>query len=450
MTERRSRSLPLLTPPLKEGDWLDWLRLLRSRRVGPVTFRRLIEAHGSAGAALDALPAIAAEAGDSDYVPCTRAAAQRELDVGQAAGAVPLALGGEDYPAALEDLNDPPPLLWAIGQRALLSRPAVALVGARNASSLGLRMARDLARDLSREGQVVVSGLARGVDAAAHREALDHGTIAVMGGGVDIPYPAETSEIFERIGDLGLRLSEQPMGMVPRARHFPRRNRLISGLARAVIVVEAAARSGSMITARDALDQGREVLAVPGHPLDARAAGCNILIREGAVLLRGTRDLHEALALPEPAPRRKRAASGALAARARDAAGAPENGGADRPAAPPSPAARAPARAPARRGPLTSTPAPARSPGPGPSGHADPPCEGAGDLAGPGERRSVRGDTPEMAARILCHLGPSPTQEDQLIRDLGVTAAALAPAILDLEIAGLVERQPGGQLVRLE
>ncbi len=192
------------------------------------------------------------------------------------------------------DLPDAPPVLWARGDISLLTRPMVALVGARNASSLGLRMARRLAEGLGEAGHVVVSGLARGIDSAAHDAALPTGTVAVQAGGVDIVYPDENAALAARIAAEGCLVSEQPIGTVPQARHFPLRNRIVSGLARAVVVVEAAARSGSLITARTALDQGREVLAVPGHPFDARAAGCNMLLRDGATLVRSAADVVEA------------------------------------------------------------------------------------------------------------------------------------------------------------
>ncbi len=294
-----------LTPPRSEEDWVTWLRLLRSRRVGPATFHRLIAEHGSPAAALEALPGIARAAGVEDYKVCPPDIAQAELTAARLAGAAPVAFGSRAYPAALADLSDAPPFLWAIGDQRLLARPMVALVGARNASSLGTRMARKLAAELADAGFVVVSGLARGVDTAAHLAALEGGTLAVMAGGVDVIYPAENAVLAQEIAEKGLRISEQPMGLAPMARHFPARNRIISGLAGAVVVVEAAAKSGSLITARNALDQGREVLAVPGHPFDARAAGCNMLIRDGATLVRSAGDVLEALA--EPAPRTRRA-----------------------------------------------------------------------------------------------------------------------------------------------
>jgi len=292
-------------PPTTEDERVSWLRLLRSRRVGPTTFYRLMQTHGSVQGALDALPGIARDAGIDDYTPCPPEVALAELRRGRSIGAQMICVGEAAYPADLLDLPDAPPILWATGDTTLLARDRIAMVGARNASSLGTRMARALAIDLAKQGFVIVSGLARGIDTAAHLATLDTGTIAIMAGGVDVVYPAENTQLAENIAKKGLRLSEQPIGTVPQARHFPRRNRLISGLARAVVVVEAAAKSGSLITARDALDQGREVMAVPGHPFDARAAGCNMLIRDGATLIRNAEDVTEALpraAAPAPPP----------------------------------------------------------------------------------------------------------------------------------------------------
>jgi len=284
-----------LAPPPRETALLAALRLIRSRRVGATTYFRLLEDHGTAEAALAALPGVAQAAGVEHYAPCPEETARAEIERARALGAVPLLHGAPGYPAALEDLPDAPPILWAYGRVELLARPMVALVGARNASSLGVRMARRLAEGLAEAGYVIVSGLARGIDRAAHIATLESGTIAVQAGGIDVPYPTENTGLSEEIGQKGLRLSEHPPGLQPQARHFPQRNRIISGLSRAVVVVEAAARSGSLITARTALDQGREVLAVPGHPFDARASGCNMLIRDGAVLVRGPDDVIEAL-----------------------------------------------------------------------------------------------------------------------------------------------------------
>lgn len=308
---------PLL-PPITEEDRVSWLRLLRSRRVGVATFYRLLGEHGTAQAALAALPEVAKAAGMDDYTSCPEGVVLAEMRAARMTGAQMICVGEPLYPTALRDIPDPPPVLWAMGDIGALARPKVAMVGARNASSLGTRMARTLAAALCDEGYVTVSGLARGIDTAIHSASLAGGTIAVMAGGVDVMYPAENTRLAHDILHKGVRLSEMPMGTQPQARHFPRRNRIISGLAGAVVVVEAAAKSGSLITARNALDQGREVLAVPGHPFDARAAGCNMLIRDGARLVRSAADVVEALPaaaaapelpltaeLPSPPPRRR-------------------------------------------------------------------------------------------------------------------------------------------------
>ncbi|MCX7561165.1 DNA-processing protein DprA [Sulfitobacter sp. F26204] len=292
-----SSSHPPLPPP-PEGEQFARLRLLRSRRVGIATYKRLLAENGTAQKALAALPEVARAAGVEDYRPCPEAVVINELRCARALGARLVALGDAQYPPVLAEIDDAPPFLWTLGNLALLARPMISLVGARNASSLGTRMARLLARDLGAAGYVVVSGLARGVDAAAHLGALDTGTLAVQAGGIDVMYPAENTELAQSIAKTGLRLTEQPMGLQPMARHFPTRNRIISGLSRATIVIEAAAKSGSLITARDALDQGRDVLAVPGHPFDARASGCNMLLRDGATLIRSAADVIEVLGTP--------------------------------------------------------------------------------------------------------------------------------------------------------
>ncbi|WP_395004673.1 DNA-processing protein DprA [Cypionkella sp.] len=278
-------------------DPLLWLRLIRSRRVGPATFHKLLGEHGDVEAALAALPQIARAAGVENYALCPIEVVRHEWSAGRALGAQLVLWGQAGYPLSLMDLPDAPPVLWVQGDVTLLARPMVALVGARNASSLGLRMTRRLALGLAEAGQVVVSGLARGIDAEAHQAALQGGTVAVQAGGVDVIYPMENAALATEIAQKGCRISEQPMGLAPQARHFPQRNRIVSGLARAVVVVEAAARSGSLLTARNALDQGREVLAVPGHPFDARAAGCNSLLRDGATLVRSAGDVLEAIGL---------------------------------------------------------------------------------------------------------------------------------------------------------
>lgn len=271
------------------------LQLIRSRRVGPQTYQRLMGEYGTAEAALNALPEIARAAGAKTYTPFPFDAAEREYANGRTKGAHLICVDAADYPAALAPLNGAPPVLWVKGRIELLQKDAIALVGARNASSLGTRTAKTLARDLGVAGFVIASGLARGIDTGAHLAALPSGTIAVMAGGVDFIYPRENQQLAEEIADKGLLMSEQAMGVSPQARHFPQRNRIISGLSRAVVVVEGAAKSGSLITAREALDQGRDVMAVPGHPFDARAAGCNILIRDGALLVRSAADVIEGL-----------------------------------------------------------------------------------------------------------------------------------------------------------
>jgi DNA processing protein len=300
-------------PPTSEDDRFHRLRLLRSRRVGISTYKRLLIEHGTAQNALAALPELARAAGVLKYEICPEGVVHAELKNGRIAGAILVDIATPEYPKQLRDLTDAPPFLWAIGNISLLQRPAISMVGARNASSLGTRMAKSLATELGQLGYVIVSGLARGVDAAAHLAAMDTGTIAVQAGGVDVMYPAKNTELSMNIASKGLRISEMPMGLQPMARHFPKRNRIISGLAQATVIVEAAAKSGNLITARDALDQGRDVLAVPGHPFDARAAGGNMLIRDGAVLVRNAQDVVEALSplapqrttlpLKEPAPK---------------------------------------------------------------------------------------------------------------------------------------------------
>jgi len=297
MTEEHYSSNHPPLPPTTEEDRFSWLRLLRSRRVGVATFHRLMAEYGTAQNALAALPEVARQAGLDAYEICPAGVIDAELRAAKAAKAQLLFLGSADYPTHLRTLTDAPPLLWALGDVSLLQRETVSIVGARNASSLGTRMARALAHDLGARGFVVASGLARGVDTAAHLAALKTGTVAVMAGGVDVIYPAENTGLARDLRQKGVLLSEQPMGLQPMARHFPRRNRIISGLSQGVIVVEAAIKSGSLITARDALDQGREVMAVPGHPFDARASGCNQLIRDGAHLVRSADDVTEALAV---------------------------------------------------------------------------------------------------------------------------------------------------------
>ncbi len=291
----QSEKIPAAAIAKSDADRLAWLRLARSRRVGPATFIRLIREYGSAKAGLAALPELAAASGVSSYQSFSRAQAETEMSAAEKIGARLLCLGDADYPPLLATIPDPPPVIWAIGNIALAKQPNVALVGARNASSLGVRMAAKLAKGLGNADYCVASGLARGIDTACHKAALKTGTIAVLAGGIDCIYPAENAGLADQIMAEGLLLSEAPMGTAPQARHFPRRNRIISGLSLGVVVIEGAAKSGSLITARDALNQGREVMAVPGNPMDARASGCNMLIRDGAGLIRNASDIIETL-----------------------------------------------------------------------------------------------------------------------------------------------------------
>jgi DNA processing protein len=363
---------------LNPAERVDWLRLIRTENVGPVTFYQLLRRFGSAAAALDALPSLANRGGRRvPLVVPTRSAAERELAATAKAGASLVAWGEPDYPEALAAIDDAPPLLSVRGRRELLQRPAMAVVGARNASAVGRRLARDLAGDLGQHGLVIASGLARGIDAAAHLGALPTGTVAVVAGGVDIVYPEENRELHEAIAESGAVVAEPPVGTVPQARHFPRRNRIISGLSLGVVVVEAASRSGSLITARFALDQGREVFAVPGSPLDPRCRGTNDLIRRGATLTESAEDVLQqfpdtALATRRVAPRR----------------------------------------------PPESAPSPLPDAGEG--------------------LESAR-------ARIVEHLGPTPVAVDELVRQCQFSAATVVTILLELELAGRLERHPGNR-----
>ena len=406
------RAIPNTThaTPLGEDPVL-WLRLIRSRRVGAISFHRLVGEYGGVEAALAALPDRARAAGIESYQLAPLASLRAELEAGRRAGARLLLFGAQDYPAALMSLTDAPPLLWARGDSSLLNRLSLALIGARNASSLGLRMARHLSQSLGQSGFVIVSGLARGIDAAAHREALGSGTVAVQAGGVDVIYPPENQLLAADILREGCLISEQPMGLVPQAGHFPPRNRIESGLSCAVVVVEATARSGSLITAQMALDQGREVLAVPGHPFDPRAAGCNQLIRDGAVLVRGAGDVTAVLSqyLSDQLP-----------------------GVADETAAGPSePKQRQTAVISA----MAAESAPARGKD----------MDKATDAAAP---RPLR-PPPSLRQALLERLVAAPAAEDLLMRDLQVSAARLSAEILSLEIEGAIERQPGGMIQRI-
>ena len=272
----------------------DWLRLIRTEGVGPRLFQSLINRFGGAGAALDALPSLAGKSKRPIHL-CSLDQAEQEMMRIEREGAQLIALGESLYPPLLAEIDAPPPLLTVRGRASLLRERAIAIVGSRNASAAGLKMAERLSNDLGRSGFVIVSGLARGIDGRAHLTALPRGTIAVMAGGINKIYPPEHTELFAQLGEQGLLVTEMPYGWEPRGRDFPRRNRLISGISRGVVVVEAAERSGSLITARFALEQGREVFAVPGSPLDPRAGGTNHLLRHGATFVTEAAHIEEAL-----------------------------------------------------------------------------------------------------------------------------------------------------------
>lgn len=375
---------PLPVSMLDDGERLACLRLIRSAHVGPVTFRELINHCGGAKEALAALPTLARRAGGRSVRICPEGDAEAELSAARKAGAAPVFTIEPGYPAALAAIDAPPPLLYVKGQTELLSRPSVAIVGSRHASAAGLKLSRTFARALASAGLVIVSGLARGIDAAAHEASLESGTVAVLAGGADIVYPPEHAALQARIGEAGCLVTEQPPGFVPRAKDFPRRNRLISGISLGVLVIEAARRSGTLVTARFAGEQGREVLAVPGHPLDPRAEGTNQLLKSGATIATEPQDVLDALA-----PQLTRGATGL-----RDAA----------------PASFVP----------------------------DPPAETAQPSwlePGEGERE-----------RVLSLLGPHPIDIDEIVRSTALGAREVRVLLMELDLAGEIVRH-GHQLV---
>ena len=352
-------------------DLVDRLRLLRTPGIGPVTFRQLIMRFGTPAAALDAVPDVARRGGGKAPAIRSRADAEREIDRVDKLGARFLALGQGLYPRLLAELEDTPPLLIAKGNLNLLDRQAVAIVGARNASAAACRFARGLAHDLGQHDLVVVSGLARGIDSAAHDGSLATGTVGVIAGGIDVFYPPENQARQEAMFAQGLVLAEMPPGIEPRARHFPYRNRIIAGMCGGTVVVEAAPRSGSLITARLAAEAGREVMAVPGSPLDPRAQGCNQLIRDGATLIQNAADVVEAI---RPFESRVRA----------DVA------------------------------------------------QYQPPAE------------ELNGD--DALGLIEDLLGPSPVPIDEIIRLSGASSGAVQMALLELDLAGRLDRHAGGKV----
>jgi DNA processing protein len=355
-----------------QADRIARLRLIRSGSIGPVTYAQLLVRFGSAQAALAAIPDLAARGGGRAPRLASIADVEREMAQVERLGARYLFLGDDGYPPLLAEAESAPPALMVEGDTSLLEKQAVAIVGARNASAAACRFARGLAQALGEAGLLVVSGLARGIDSAAHDGAIETGTAAVIAGGIDIVYPPENEDRQRAVAERGLLIAEMPPGTEPRARHFPWRNRIIAGLAAGTVVIEAAPKSGSLITARLATDYGREVMAVPGSPLDPRAQGCNLLIREGATLIQTAEDVLEAI----------------------------------RPGTIPKPPRPAPARDPA-------------------------PVAEAGDA----ERDALAG-----------LLGPTPVPVDELIRQSGLAPALVPTILLELELAGRLERHAGGKV----
>lgn len=367
---------------LPQQDRIDRLRLIRSENIGPVTYRQLIARYETATRALDALPDLARRGGSKRSLRIASAAdAEREIEAIAALGGRHLFLGTTEYPVPLENIPDAPPALTLLGRGDILTRTTIGIVGARNASTNGKRFAQGLARKLAEAGIVIASGLARGIDAAAHDGALAGDTVAVLAGGVDIVYPAENRSLYEAIRENGAIVSEMPPGIEPMARHFPSRNRIISGLSMGVVVVEAALRSGSLITARLAGEQGRDVFAVPGFPLDPRAKGTNDLIRNGAILLESAEDVLEAL---------QRSA-----------------------------------------GPMLREPP-------------------ASDYLGADRADGCRDENPDERQAIIDCLGHVPVAVDAVVRDSRQRPATVWTILLELEIAGRLERLPGNRVALIE
>ncbi|MGF1503337.1 MAG: DNA-processing protein DprA [Paracoccaceae bacterium] len=394
LTDLAPPLVPSETPAparLSERERTARLRLARSENVGPRTFRHLIRRFGSALRAVDALPELAARGGAAAYRAASVEAVDAERALAEAAGARLLVFGDAEFPRALAEIDTPPPVLWIKGQAGILARPAIAIVGARNASAVGLRTARALADGLGAAGRVVVSGLARGIDAAAHGASLETGTVAVLAGGLDRIYPPENEGLAARISEAGVLVSETPMGVEAMARHFPKRNRIIAGLSAGVVLVEAAPRSGSLITARYALEQGREVMACPGSAEDPRSAGCNALIRDGAALVRNAEDVLEALSAPRGLP--------GLAEEGTEFLFEPES------------------------------------------------FEDGDDLDALADfELEGREDDVALAEQVLRLLGPTPVEIDELARACGATAAELSLVLLELDLAGRIDLLPGGHV----
>lgn len=393
---------------LSEGQRRDWLALSRSEGVGPLTFRSLINRHGTATSALEALPELARSRGRTIRVT-SAAEAEKELAAAERHGARFIAWGEPEYPALLRACDGPPPLIAIRGRAECLSMPAVAIVGSRNASAAGRTFTERLAGDLARNGIVIISGLARGIDTRAHEASIGHATVGVLAGGLDRPYPPENLGLLERIAEQGCVVSEMPFGWEPRGRDFPRRNRIISGLSYGTVVVEAARKSGSLITARFAGEQGRTVFAVPGSPLDPRAEGTNDLLRHGATLCTGADDVLGALA---PMLERPDLFADRMSG--------------EEP------------RAEYRGEPLwDELISDAAEPGAGPSLFEAFEERESPNFAGAGE---------DAAARVLAALGPAPVEADDLMRHAAVSPRELQTILFDLELLGRIERHGGNRV----
>ena len=401
---------------LTDTQRLDWLRLIRTESVGPQTFRSLINRFGGAAAAIEALPDLAAHRGRkiaiADEDECTR-----ELEGLARIGAALVALGEPDYPPALREIHAPPPLIALRGHRDVLSRPMIAVIGSRNASAAGLAFTERVVRDLAAAGLVIVSGLARGIDARAHVSSLATGNIAVLAGGLDRIYPPQHEGLAQEIIAHGALISEMPLGWEPRGRDFPRRNRIVAGVALGTLVIEAARGSGSLITAKFAAEQGREVFAVPGSPLDPRAEGTNALLRQGATLCTSARDVLDILLPMIEGGRVSRSdlfdeATAATAEPLWEELDIVYDGG-----------------------------IPATLPG----HEFDEPSSSVPDLPTRAPRPSRKASARE---RIEALLGPSPVPLDDLVRAAGTSVADVRIVLLELELEGRVE-QHGGNLVSL-
>ncbi|TIT25144.1 MAG: DNA-protecting protein DprA [Mesorhizobium sp.] len=370
-------SEPNAGPRLSDRQRLSWLRLIRTPNVGPASFRDLINRFGSAEAALSILPELMISGGAKKIARIPSIAeAEAELEAARRAGARFVGIGEADYPPLMKSMDHPPPLLAVRGNSAVFRLPAVAIVGARNASLAGIKMARMLATDLGRDGYGIVSGLARGVDTAAHQGSLSTGTIGVLAGGLDLPYPPENAGLCDEIAERGgAIISEMPFGWQPRAQDFPRRNRLVAGAALGLVVVEAAQRSGSLISARLAGEMGRLVFAVPGSPLDPRAAGTNGLLKDGATLVTEAADITSAIA------------------------------------------------------PLVGVWTPRTSP-----------------LEEPPDFSATPPPREDDRDRVVEALGPTPVAVDEIIRHTGLHPAQVFMVLLELDLAGRLERHAGGNV----